>query len=470
MKITKNSKELMLFFTKNKYIKKVNQTKRTDSILLQLYKDILNAYLDLNNVKSVKQYYKLQVKKINKNARALVKQFKTAAEKADSVRSVKSIGKNLKESRDNLDVYIQDMQIRKEELLKAQETNQVNQENAKTNAKNKLNNKEKEIKKITTYIKRGIRGGSKEQVKEAKNSGTITKELQKVEQNLKEALFAREGIALKTKAFETVEEKENLVKEDYQGLQGAGKISKKIINDKPYESAQDFVKDMQVLEQVTNSELYSSLREKILSNLDKNFSNTLSNRTAKVVDQNKFVENEFKALQTLAEQGIESKILQKAIDKIRNNNKAVDSATVTQLEGPVKTVQAEKMNKDFARLDALQSVELDSATSLEYWNIAKKYEEKIDSNAAEGVVPKELTKAQWEQYKKKKDEAYQIIRNVEKAELQQKVAQSTVDNIEKIDVNKLTLQQMQGVWKANYIANRECRTQTNGYPFWIQEI
>ena len=65
MKITKNSKELMLFFTKNKYIKKVNQTKRTDSILLQLYKDILNAYLDLNNVKSVKQYYKLQVKKIN---------------------------------------------------------------------------------------------------------------------------------------------------------------------------------------------------------------------------------------------------------------------------------------------------------------------------------------------------------------------------------------------------------------------
>ena len=62
MKITKNSKELMLFFTKNKYIKKINQTKRTDSILLQLYKDILNAYLDLNNVKSVKQYYKLQVK------------------------------------------------------------------------------------------------------------------------------------------------------------------------------------------------------------------------------------------------------------------------------------------------------------------------------------------------------------------------------------------------------------------------
>jgi hypothetical protein len=65
MKITKNSKQLMLFFTKNKYIKNANQTKRTDSILLQLYKDILNAYLDLNNVKSVKQYYKLQVKKIN---------------------------------------------------------------------------------------------------------------------------------------------------------------------------------------------------------------------------------------------------------------------------------------------------------------------------------------------------------------------------------------------------------------------
>jgi hypothetical protein len=65
MKITKNSKQLMVFFTKNNYIKKMKQTKRTNSILLQLYKDILNAYLDLNNVKSVKQYYKLQVKKIN---------------------------------------------------------------------------------------------------------------------------------------------------------------------------------------------------------------------------------------------------------------------------------------------------------------------------------------------------------------------------------------------------------------------
>jgi hypothetical protein len=72
MKITKNSKELMLFFTKNKYIKKANQTKRTDNIILQLYKDILNAYLDLNNIKSVKQYYKLQVKKIN-NPRQIIK-------------------------------------------------------------------------------------------------------------------------------------------------------------------------------------------------------------------------------------------------------------------------------------------------------------------------------------------------------------------------------------------------------------
>jgi hypothetical protein len=68
MKITKNSKQLMLFFTKNKYIKKVNQTKRTDSILLQLYKDILNAYFDLNNIKSLSKtqnYYRFHIKKIN---------------------------------------------------------------------------------------------------------------------------------------------------------------------------------------------------------------------------------------------------------------------------------------------------------------------------------------------------------------------------------------------------------------------
>ena len=35
MKITKNSKQLMLFFTKNKYIKNSNQTLRTKNILTE---------------------------------------------------------------------------------------------------------------------------------------------------------------------------------------------------------------------------------------------------------------------------------------------------------------------------------------------------------------------------------------------------------------------------------------------------
>ena len=47
MKITQNSKQLMLFFTKNKHLSKSTQTQRTKDILLQLYNDILNAYLDM---------------------------------------------------------------------------------------------------------------------------------------------------------------------------------------------------------------------------------------------------------------------------------------------------------------------------------------------------------------------------------------------------------------------------------------
>lgn len=75
MKITKNSKQLMLFFTKNKYLSKSTQTQRTKDILLQLYNDILNAYLDMSNVKTISKtqsYFKLQVKKIN-NPRQIIK-------------------------------------------------------------------------------------------------------------------------------------------------------------------------------------------------------------------------------------------------------------------------------------------------------------------------------------------------------------------------------------------------------------
>ena len=75
MKITKNSKQLMLFFTKNKHLSKSTQTQRTKDILLQLYNDILNAYLDMSNVKTISKtqsYFKLQVKKIN-NPRQIIK-------------------------------------------------------------------------------------------------------------------------------------------------------------------------------------------------------------------------------------------------------------------------------------------------------------------------------------------------------------------------------------------------------------
>ena len=44
MKLSKNSKQLMLFFTQNKHINNVKQTKRTDIILDELYNDILGAY------------------------------------------------------------------------------------------------------------------------------------------------------------------------------------------------------------------------------------------------------------------------------------------------------------------------------------------------------------------------------------------------------------------------------------------
>jgi hypothetical protein len=64
MKLSKKSKELMLFFTKNSHINKVAQTKRTDSIIMDLYKDIYNAYKYLNNLKQKGNYYNITTKKI----------------------------------------------------------------------------------------------------------------------------------------------------------------------------------------------------------------------------------------------------------------------------------------------------------------------------------------------------------------------------------------------------------------------
>ena len=65
MKLSKKSKELMLFFTKNNHINKVNQTKRTDDIITDLYKDIYNAYKYLNNLKQKDKYFNISTKKIS---------------------------------------------------------------------------------------------------------------------------------------------------------------------------------------------------------------------------------------------------------------------------------------------------------------------------------------------------------------------------------------------------------------------
>ena len=67
MKISKNSKLLMSFFTKSKYINHVNQTPRTDKIIKQLYNDILNAYNYLLSLKKTRgsNFYSVTTKKIH---------------------------------------------------------------------------------------------------------------------------------------------------------------------------------------------------------------------------------------------------------------------------------------------------------------------------------------------------------------------------------------------------------------------
>lgn len=67
MKISKNSKLLMSFFTKNKYINHIDQTKRTDQIIELLYTDILNAYNYLLKIKQTRgpKFYNITTKKIH---------------------------------------------------------------------------------------------------------------------------------------------------------------------------------------------------------------------------------------------------------------------------------------------------------------------------------------------------------------------------------------------------------------------
>ena len=66
MKLSKKSKLLMSFFTKNKYINHVKQTHRTNKIITQLYNDLLNAHNVLLNLKQTRgsRFYNVTIKKI----------------------------------------------------------------------------------------------------------------------------------------------------------------------------------------------------------------------------------------------------------------------------------------------------------------------------------------------------------------------------------------------------------------------
>jgi hypothetical protein len=68
MNLSKQSRELMLFFTNNKHINYVNQTNKTKKILTELYKEILEAY----NYISKRNIYNYSTKKIQ-SARQIIK-------------------------------------------------------------------------------------------------------------------------------------------------------------------------------------------------------------------------------------------------------------------------------------------------------------------------------------------------------------------------------------------------------------
>jgi hypothetical protein len=65
MKISERSKKLILFFTKNKHINAVNQTRKTESILKQLYQDIFAAHKYLMQLKQKNGgYFTFSIKKV----------------------------------------------------------------------------------------------------------------------------------------------------------------------------------------------------------------------------------------------------------------------------------------------------------------------------------------------------------------------------------------------------------------------
>lgn len=65
MKLTNKSKQLITFFSKNNYIKRIKNNNVTNKLLLQLYNDILDANQYLHNMKTKKNIYNITIKKIN---------------------------------------------------------------------------------------------------------------------------------------------------------------------------------------------------------------------------------------------------------------------------------------------------------------------------------------------------------------------------------------------------------------------
>ena len=64
MKLSKKSKQLILFLTKNNHINKVKQTKQTYNIISELYNDIYDAYMFLQNLKQIQNDNELSENKI----------------------------------------------------------------------------------------------------------------------------------------------------------------------------------------------------------------------------------------------------------------------------------------------------------------------------------------------------------------------------------------------------------------------
>ena len=64
MKLSKNSKKLMLFFTKNNHLHKKSQTVSTENILTELYNDNFDAYNYLLALKQKGNYFSVSTKKI----------------------------------------------------------------------------------------------------------------------------------------------------------------------------------------------------------------------------------------------------------------------------------------------------------------------------------------------------------------------------------------------------------------------